>query len=118
MFAIMMDLLLAALAVIMLFKGHYGITRQAAWVPLAVALIDISVVGSINPSLTPALSALLVVLQIVVLGASGAMLRQDVVRARNKRARRLRRQEVARSREAFEQALGQRQSAPARRVCA
>ena len=86
--------------------------------PLAVALIDISVVGSINPSLSPALSALLVVLQIVVLGASGAMLRQDVVRARNKRARRLRRQEVARSREAFEQALGQRQNAPARRVCA
>ena len=62
---------------------------------------------------------MMLALQVLVLAVSGLMLYRDVVRARNKQARRARRQEVARSRAAFERALEQK-NAPARRrtVCA
>ena len=119
MLTLMLDVLLAVLAVYMLMKGHYGITKQAGFAPLTVAVLDASFASVIDPALTPGLSAALVVLQLVVLAGAGILSYQDAVRARNKRARRIRRQEVARSRAAFERALEQRQTmGSARRVCA
>lgn len=119
MLTLILDVLLAVLAVYMLMKGHYGVTRQAGFAPLAVAVLDAAFAGAIDPSLTPRLSAALAVLQVVVLAGAGLLSYQDAVRARNKRARRARRQEVARSRAAFERALEQRQNrGVARRVCA
>lgn len=113
MFTLMMDILLVLLAVVMLVKGHYGLTKQAAFGPIVVAVIDASTALQVNPAATPVLYGLLIALQVVVLSAGSVVLYQDVVRARNKRARRQRRQELARSREAFEQA---RQSRVAQRV--
>ena len=119
MLTLVLDILLAVMAVYMLMKGHYGITKQAGFAPLAVAVLDASFASVIDPSLTPGLSAALVVLQVVVLAGAGFLAREDAVRARNKRARRIRRQEVARSRAAFDRALEQRQNMGAtRRVCA
>ena len=119
MLTLVLDILLAVMAVYMLMKGHYGITKQAGFAPLAVAVLDASFASVIDPSLTPGLSAALVVLQVVVLAGAGLLAREDAVRARNKRARRIRRQEVARSRAAFDRALEQRQNMGAtRRVCA
>ena len=119
MLTLVLDVLLAVLAVYMLMKGHYGITKQAGLAPLAVAVLDASFASVIDPSLTPVLSAALVALQVVVLAGAGILSYEDAVRARNKQARRIRRQEVARSRAAFDRALEQRQNmGGARRVCA
>lgn len=119
MLTLVLDSILAVLAVYMLLRGHYGITKQAGFVPLTVALLDAAFASAIDPSLTPWLSTALVVLQVIVLAAAATLAYEDAVRARNKRARRARRQEIARSRAAFEQALERRQAAGRRqRVCA
>lgn len=119
MLTLVLDMLLAVLAVYMLLRGHYGITKQMGFAPLTVAVLDAAYAAAIDPALTPVLSAALVVLQIVVLAGAGILTYQDAVRARNKRARRQRRAEVARSRAAFEQALERRQAVGyGRRVCA
>lgn len=108
MFTLFIDLALALVAALMILKGHYGITRQLAAVPLAVALVDAAFAAQLQLSLTPVLSALLIALQIAILTVSGAVLREDMVRTRNKMNRRRRREELARSRAAFEQAAQRR----------
>ncbi len=119
MLTLVLDILLAVLAVYMILRGHYGITKQVGFAPLTVAVLDAAFAGVIDPARTPWLSVALVALQVVVLSAAALMTYQDAVRARNKRARRARRQEIARSRAAFERALEQRQTAVRdRRVCA
>ena len=117
MFTLIIDFALALVAALMLIKGHYGITRQLAIVPLVVALVDAAFATKIQLSLTPVVSALLIALQVVILLASGEVLREDMVRARNKRNRRRRREELARTRAAFEQAA-QRRNAMRRVACA
>ena len=121
MFAFALDILLAVLAIYMLVKGHFGVTRQAALVPLAVALLDGSSVLQFDPSITPVLSAVMVALQVVILACGALMAYRDAACARQKRARRQRRRQVAASRAAFEQALEQKNRQVAagwRRVCA
>ena len=119
MLTLVLDMLLAVLAVYMLLCGHYGITKQAGFVPLTVAGLDAAFAGLIDPARTPWLSLALVALQVVVLAAAAALTYEDAVRARNKRARAARRREIARSRAAFEQALEQRSVSQHRqRVCA
>lgn len=108
MFTLFIDLALALVAALMILKGHYGITRQLAAVPLGVALLDAAFAAQIDLMLTPVLSALLVVLQVVILSLSVAVLREDAARIRMKRARRRRREEIARDRAAFEQAAQRR----------
>ena len=108
MLSFVMNILLATLAVMMLIKGRYGVTRQMAVVPLGAALLDTLTFGAVNPALTPALSALLVVLQVVILSLSVGVLREDAARARMKRARRRRREEMARDRAAFDRAAQRR----------
>ena len=117
MFTLFIDLGLALVAALMILKGHYGITRQMAAVPLTVALVDAAFATQLQLSLTPVISALLIALQVIILAASGEMLREDAIQARNKRNRRTRREELARSRAAFEQAA-QRRDAMRRVACA
>ncbi len=117
MFTYTIDALLVLVSVGMLLRGHYGVTRQAAFIPLVVAVVDAAFAGQLDLLLTPVLSAMLVVLQLVILSASGVLFYQDAVRARNKRARRQRRREVAASRAAFEQAAARRQQTGAA-ICA
>ena len=109
MFTLFIDLALALVAALMILKGHYGITRQLAAVPLIVALVDAAFATQIQLALTPLISVLLIALQVVILSVSGAVLREDMVRTRNKMARRRRREEIARSRAAFEQAAQRRE---------
>ena len=119
MFALILDMLLAVTAVYMLVKGHYGFTKQAAFAPLAVAVLDASCAAAIDPALTPWLSTALIVLQVIILGAAVTLAYEDAVHARNKRARRTRRHQLAHSREAFQQALEQRRASDCRRrICA
>ena len=114
-----MNILLATLAVMMLLKGRFGATRQMAIVPLGAAVLDTMTYGAIEAGLTPGLSALVVVLQVVILATGSLVLYNDRVRARNKQARRARRRELERSRAAFEQALEQKSKViPLHRVCA
>ena len=98
------DILLIGLGIAMLVGGRYGITRQLALVPIITAALDAAFATRIDPSLTPWLSALLVVLQGVILLGGAMQLYQDRVRARNRQARRRRRQQLARYQAAFEQA--------------
>ena len=116
MLTLVLDILLAVLAVSMLLFGRFGATRQAALIPLAMAALDLYLHGVLSFSLwTVAVAAL----QMVVLCVGGLVLYRDRVRARNKQARRARRREITRSRADFEQALEQReQCARRRRVCA
>lgn len=109
MFTLFIDLALALVAALMILKGHYGITRQLAAVPLIVALVDAAFATQIQLALTPLISVLLIALQVVILAASGEVLREDMVRTRNKMARRRRREELTRSRAAFEQAAQRRE---------
>lgn len=109
MFTLFIDLGLALVAALMILKGHYGITRQLAAVPLAVALVDAAFAAQLELALTPVVSALLVALQVAILALSGEVLREDCVRARSKRNRRLRREQVARDRAAFRQAAQRRE---------
>ena len=119
MLAFTLNILLATLAVLMMVKGRFGATRQMAMIPLGAAVLDTMTLGAIDPTLTPGLSALLVVLQLVILATGSLALYKDAVRARNKRARRIRRRELERSRLAFEQALEQKGKViPFRQVCA
>ena len=104
MFTLFIDVALALLAALMILKGHYNITRQMAMVPLTVALVDAAFATQLQLSLTPVVSALLIALQVIILAVGGEMLREDMVHARNKMNRRRRREELARSRAAFEQA--------------
>ena len=106
MFTYVIDLGLALVAALMLLRGHYNITRQVAAVPLVVALVDAAFASQIQLSLTPVLSALLVVLQIAILMVSVGVLREDMARARQKRARRRREEEVARARAAMREVEG------------
>ena len=105
MFTLFIDLGLALVAALMLLKGNYAITRQMASVPLVVALVDASFATQLQLSLTPVVSALLILLQVIILTVSSAMLRQDAIHARQQRARRRRREEVARARAAIEQTM-------------
>ncbi len=98
------DSLLALMAVWMFFGGKYGITRQLSMAPLAVALLDVAFVGKIQPMLTPVLSALVLMLQLVILVGCGRVLQIDHARARSK----ARRRQINRSRAAFEEALANR----------
>lgn len=104
MFTLFIDLGLALVAALMLLWGHYNITRQLAAVPLVVALVDAAFASQLQLTLTPVISALLVVLQMAILLVSTAVLREDLARARMKRARRRRREEMARDREVFRRA--------------
>ena len=106
------DALLAAVAVAMLFKGCYGVTRQLAFAPLLVAMLDASFANVISYGTTPVLSVLLTLLQLTVLFGSAFTLYQDRVRARNKAERRRRRRDILRTQAAFEQA---REKADAKR---
>ncbi len=117
MLTLVFDFLLAAVAVGMFFGGHYGVTRQAAFLPLTVAVIDAVFAAQVTLSLTPVLSAVLVALQLVIFAGSGVLLYEDRVHARNKQSRRRRRRDLARSRAAFEQAAARREQTD-RRVCA
>ena len=105
MFTLFMDLALALVAALMLLKGNYTITRQMAAVPLVVALVDATFAPQLQLSLTPVVSALLIALQVVILTVSSAVLREDAIHARQQRARRRRRDEVARARAAIEQTV-------------
>jgi len=104
MLTYILDLLLLGMALLMLLRGRYGVTRQMAFAPLLVAVLDASFAHQLQFSLTPMLSWMLVVLQVAILVGSGAVLRRDRILARNKQARRQRRREVARTRAAFEAA--------------
>ena len=104
MLAWLFDILLIGLGIAMLVGGRYGITRQLAITPLVTAALDAAFATRIDPSLTPVLSALLVVLQGVILLGGAMLLHQDRVRARNRQARRQRRRQLARYQAAFEQA--------------
>ena len=117
MWKYVLDVLLVAMAVSMFLAGRYGVTRQLAFAPLLVAAVDAAFAAQVDVALTPVLSALLVMLQVVIFSGSALVLYEDRVHARNKAARRRRRREVARSRLAFEQAA-QRRGQAARRVCA
>ena len=117
MLTLVIDILLVAVAAGMFFGGHYGVTRQVAALPLVVAVIDAVFAAQVTLSLTPVLSAVLVVLQLVILAGSGVLLYEDRVHARNKQARRRRRRDLARSRAAFEQAAARREQT-GHRVCA
>ena len=68
MFTLFIDLALAMVAALMIPKGHYMITRQLAAVPLAVALVDAAFASQLQLSLTPVISALVIALQVVILG--------------------------------------------------
>ena len=109
MFTLLIDFALALVATLMILRGHYAITRQIAAVPLAVALVDAAFATQLQLSLTPVLSALLIALQVAILSVSGAVLREDMIRARNKMNRRRRREQVARDCAAFEQAAQRRE---------
>ena len=104
MVAWLFDILLVGLGIAMLVGGHYGITRQMALAPLVTAALDAAFAACIDPSLTPWLSAMLIVLQGVILFGGTMLLYQDRVRVRNRQARRRRRQQLARYQAAFEQA--------------
>ena len=108
MFTYVIDLALALVAALMIVKGHYGITRQLAAVPLAVALIDAVFASQLDLALTPVLSAAVILLQVVILSLSAAVLREDALRARMKRTRRIRRQQQERDRAAFDAAAQRR----------
>lgn len=111
------DAVLAALGAFMLLKGKFGITRQAAWGPIAIAVIDAAMAAQLDFSLTPVLSAILLGLQAVILLCGTFLLYQDRVHARSKALRRQRRRALAADREAFAQALAQREESD-RLICA
>ena len=108
MFTLFIDLALALVAAVMIVKGHYAITRQLAAVPLVVALVDAAFATQIDLALTPVLSTLLVVLQVVILSLSVVLVREDAKHARMKKARRRRREQDERDRATFDRAAQRR----------
>ncbi len=112
-----LDALLIAAAAGMFFGGKFGVTRQLALAPVSVAVLDAAFAHQVLFALTPALSTLLLVLQVAMLGGSVLLLHQDRIQARNKENRRRRRREMARARAAFEQATAARERRPLQ-VCA
>ena len=106
MFTYVIDFALALVAALMLLRGHYTITRQMAAVPLVVALVDAAFASQLQLSLTPVISALLVALQVAILMVSVGVLREDMARARAKRARRRREEAIAHARAAMHEVEG------------
>ncbi len=106
MFTLFIDLALALVAALMLLRGHYNITRQMAAVPLVVSLVDAAFATQIHLSLTPVISALLIVLQVLILTVSVGVLREDMARARQRRARRRREEAITRARASMREVEG------------
>lgn len=102
------DGLLILTAAAMLLFGKYGITRELALAPLTTAVLDGFLSSAMDFSLTPWLSAAVVLLQGVILAFSGLMLYQDRVHFRNKQLRRKREQDLAKTRRVFEEAEARR----------
>ncbi|MBE6778661.1 MAG: hypothetical protein E7541_04655 [Ruminococcaceae bacterium] len=101
---LVLDVFLVLAGLGMLLLGRYGITRQLAFAPVAVAVLDLAFATKVTLALTPVLSTLLVVLQAAVLIGSLLVLREDRVLARKKENRRRRRREMVRTQAAFERA--------------
>ncbi len=98
---IILDLLLVAMAAAMCIGGKYGVTKQLALVPTAIAALDMYLAPQIDPSLTMVVSIFAILLQVAVLLGAAAVLHEDRVRTRNKMRRRERRREVAARRAAL-----------------
>ena len=75
-------------------------------VPILVALVDAAFASQLQLSLTPVISALLVVLQVAILMVSVGVLREDMARARAKRARRRREEAIAHARASMHEVEG------------
>ena len=114
-FTIILDLLLVAVAAAMCISGKYGVTKQLAVVPAAIAALDMYLAPQIDPTLTMTISIFAVLLQVVILLGAAAILHEDRVRTRNKQRRRQRRREVAARRAAL---TCVREQNTASRVCA
>lgn len=110
MLSYIFDASLAMIAVMMLFKGAYGATRQLALAPLLIAVLDASFAGVITYGATPIISVLLTALQLTIFMGSVLVFHHDRVRARNKHERRRRRREILRTQLAFEQTRIERQT--------
>ena len=112
---IVLDVLLVTMAAAMVLGGKYGVTKQLAMVPTAIAALDMYLAPQIDPALTMTVSVIAVLLQAVILLGAAAVLHEDRVRTRNKMRRRQRRREVAARRAALTCVCQQK---AASRVCA
>ncbi|MDD2362296.1 MAG: hypothetical protein PHH84_04975 [Oscillospiraceae bacterium] len=72
----------------MMLKARYARTRRLAMVPLACAVVELSVTGLLTPSLFPALTAVLIILKGIILSCCFFAMRADKAMFR-RRARRL-----------------------------
>ncbi len=114
-FTMVLDVLLVTIAAAMFIRGKYGITKQLAVVPMAIAALDMYLAPQIDPSLTMTVSVIAALLQVVILLGAAAVLHEDRVRTRNKMRRRQRRREVAARRAALTCVCQQKATS---RVCA
>lgn len=71
----------------MVNKAHFTRTRQAAMLPLAACVMEILAAGLLHPLAFPALTAVLVVLRLVILGCCAGIMHEDAVKARQRDSR-------------------------------
>lgn len=79
---------LGAVALYMTGKTAYKTARRMAWVPAAMALMELALCGALDVAAYPVLTAVLMVCRVTVLGCCLLALKKDAAAIRNRRRRR------------------------------
>ena len=78
---------MGAMFLYMLNKAQFTFTRRAAMVPLAACIMEVLAAGALHPLAFPVLTAALVALRLVILGACAGVMHEDAVKARQRDSR-------------------------------
>ena len=87
-FSVISAVLLGVTGVYMTISGKYAITRRMAWIPFAMAAMEIAMCGALDWGMFPVLTAVLTACRLTVLFCCNRVLKRDVAMERNRRRRR------------------------------
>lgn len=79
---------LGAVALYMTGKTAYKTARRMAWVPAAMALMELALCGALDVTAYPVLTTVLMACRVIVLVCCSLALKKDAAAIRNRRRRR------------------------------
>ena len=79
---------LAATGAYMLISGRYAATRRMAWIPFAMAAMELAMCGALDLGAYPVLTTILMACRLTVLVCCNRVLKRDAAMERNRRRRR------------------------------
>ena len=87
-FSVISAAVLGATGVYMLLSGKYAVTRRMAFIPFAMAAMEVAMCGALDWGMFPVLTAVLTACRLTVLFCCSRVLKKDAAMERNRRRRR------------------------------